>query len=146
MVETSLAPEDRRRLTAAEQEHLLALPVPGVLSTLADEGWIHSVPVHFHLHDQEIRIIAESDAVKTQNVRRTGRATMCVAATIEDERRYVMLEGPVAIHDNVSDEDLELLDTKYGFERDETDAASFDGSVTLVLQPERRIAWADFDE
>jgi hypothetical protein len=57
-----------------------------------------------------------------------------------------MLEGPVAIHDLVSDEDLELLDTKYGFERDETDAASFEGSVTLVLQPERRMAWADFDE
>ena len=138
--------DDRRRLTAAEQEHLLAFPVPGVLSTLADEGWIHSVPVHFHVQDQEIRIIAERDAVKTRNVRRTGRATMCVTTTIEDERRYVMLEGPVAIRDNVSDEDLELLDTKYGFERDQSDAASFQGSVTLVLQPERRIAWVDFDE
>jgi len=146
MVETSLTQDDRRQLTAAEQEHLLTSPLPGVLSTLADEGWIHSVPVHFHMHDQEIRIIAQREAVKTRNVRRTGRATMCVAATIEDERRYVMLEGPVAIHDLVSDEDLELLDTKYGFERDETDAASFEGSVTLVLQPERRIAWADFDE
>jgi len=145
-METSLEPDDRRRLTAAEQQHLLTSPLPGVFSTLADEGWIHSVPVHFHLHDEEIRIIAERDAVKTRNVRRTGRATMCVAATIEDERRYVMLEGPVAIHDLVSDEDLELLDTKYGFERDETDAASFEGSVTLVLQPERRMAWADFDE
>ncbi len=109
MVETSLTQDDRRRLTAAEQEHLLTSPLPGVLSTLADEGWIHSVPVHFHMHDQEIRIIAEREAVKTRNVRRTGRATMCVAATIEDERRYVMLEGPDAIHDLVSDEDLELL-------------------------------------
>jgi Pyridoxamine 5'-phosphate oxidase len=141
-----LTPDDRRRLTAAEQEHLLALPVPGVLSTLADEGWIHSVPVHFHVHDQEIRTIAERDAVKTRNVRRTGRATMCVASTVEDERRYVMLEGPVAIEDRVSDEDLELLDTKYGFERDKADVASFQASVTLVMRPERRIAWADFDE
>jgi hypothetical protein len=145
-MERPLEPDDRRRLTAAEQEHLLTSPLPGVFSTLADEGWIHSVPVHFHVHDQEIRIIAERDAVKTRNVRRTGRATMCVATTIEDERRYVMLEGPVTIHDTVWDEDLELLDTKYGFERDETDAGSFQGSVTLVLHPERRIAWADFDE
>jgi hypothetical protein len=145
-VETGLAPDDHRRLTPAEQEHLLTHPLPGVLSTLAAEGWIHSVPVHFHVHDQEVRIIAERDAVKTRNVRRTGRATMCVATTIEDERRYIMLEGPVAIHDLVSDEDLELLDAKYGFERDATDAASFESSVTLVLQPERRIAWADFDE
>ena len=138
--------DDRRRLTAAEQEHLLALPVPGVLSTIADEGWIHSVPVHFHVHDQEIRMIAERDAVKTRNVGRTGRATMCVVTTVEDERRYVMLEGPVAIEDRVSDEDLELLDTKYGFERDGADAVSFQGSITLVMRPERRIAWADFDE
>jgi hypothetical protein len=145
-METSLEPDDRRRLTAGEQEHLLTSPLPGVFSTLAEEGWIHSVPVHFHRQDEEIRIIAERDAVKTRNVRRTGRATMCVATTVEDERRYVMLEGPVAIHELVSDEDLELLDAKYGFERDETDSASFQGSVTLVLQPERRIAWADFDE
>jgi pyridoxamine 5'-phosphate oxidase-like protein len=141
-----MTPDDRRRLTAAEQEHLLALPVPGVLSTIADEGWIHSVPVHFHVHDQEIRIIAERDAVKTRNVGRTGRATMCVVTTGEDERRYVMLEGPVAIEERVSDEDLELLDTKYGFERDGDDAVSFQGSITLVMRPERRIAWADFDE
>ena len=139
-------PDDRRRLTDAEQEHLLVLPLPGVLSTIADEGWIHSVPVHFHVHDQEIRMIAERDAVKTRNVRRIGRATMCVVTTVEDERRYVMLEGPVSIEDRVSDEDLELLDTKYGYERDEADPASFQGSITLVLRPERRIAWADSDE
>jgi general stress protein 26 len=145
-METASTPDDRRRLTAAEQDHLLALPLPGVLSTIADAGWIHSVPVHFHLHDQEIRMIAERDAVKTRNVLRTGRATVCVVTTVEDERRYVMLEGPVAIEDRVSDEDLELLDTKYGYERDEADPASFQGSITLVLRPEHRIAWADFDE
>jgi hypothetical protein len=145
-VEASVTPDDRRRLTPAEQEHLLALPLPGVLSTIADEDRIHSVPVHFHVHDQEIRIIAERDAVKTRNIRRTGRGTMCVVTSIEDERRYVMLEGPVTILDRVSDEDLELLDTKYGFERDTADANTFQGSVTLVLRPERRIAWADFDE
>jgi hypothetical protein len=42
------------------------------LSTVASGGWVHSVPVHFVVVDDSIRIIAERGSVKAQNVSHDG--------------------------------------------------------------------------
>jgi Pyridoxamine 5'-phosphate oxidase len=136
----------RRRLTRPECDQLLELPLPGIFSTIADEGWIHSVPVHFLPHDGGLRFIAERDSVKCRNVESSHRATLCVAATVGSERRYVTVEGPVDIEDHVSRTDLSALDRRYARESADPEDEVYDGSVTLVLRPERWIAWADFDD
>jgi hypothetical protein len=136
----------RRPLTEAERDQLLDLPLPGVFSTIAEGGWIHSVPVHFRPSDGTLRLIAERGSVKDRNVRRTHRATLCVATTVDAERRYVTVEGPVDIEDHVARSDLTALDRRYGRESADPDDEVYEGSLTLVLRPERWIAWADLDD
>ena len=136
----------RRQLTEAERDELLDLPLRGVFSTIADQGWIHSVPVHFLKGDGGLRFIAERDSVKYRNVRRTHRATLCVVTTVGAERRYVTVEGPVDIEDHVARSDLVALDRRYGRESADPDDDAYDGSLTFVLRPERWIAWADVDD
>lgn len=134
-----------RPLTDAEREALLSLPHPAVFSTVSADGSVHSVPVHFVLMDGEIRFIAESGSVKVRNVRRTGRATLCVTATVDEERRYVTVEGPVRIQDGIAQSDLEALDRRYGREPGTADDEEYAGTVTLVVKPERWLGRADSD-
>jgi hypothetical protein len=114
---------------------------------MISEDRVHSVPVHFLRSGSELRMLVESDSVKIRNARRTGRATLCVVTTIGGgDRRYVTAEGPVSIDESVSLDDVTALDQRYGRQ----DAAGFDqgsyeGSVMLVLRPERWIALSDAD-
>jgi hypothetical protein len=135
----------RRPLTESERSELLDLPVPAVFSTLTRGGTIHSVPVHFLSRDAELRIIAERDSVKCRNARRTGRATMCVVATVGPERRYATMEGRLRIDERVEDRDLAMLGRRYGLELGRAADDDYADSVTLTLLPEGWIAWTDFD-
>ena len=134
-----------RRLASEELRALLDLALPAVFSTVSPGGWVHSVPVHFLAADGEIRIIAERGSVKTRNVLRTGRATLCVVATIEAERRYVTVEGPTRLETGIAQQDLDALDRRYGHESAAADDDEYAESITLVLRPERWMGWADRD-
>lgn len=135
---------NRRRLSRDESVALLARPLTGVFSTMHQEGWIHSVPVHFLFAEGEIRVIAEAGAVKSRNAEASGQATLCVDVTEGPVRSYVSVSGPVRLHGTLLDADLRGLDLKYG--RSDY-AAGFDypGAVMLVLRVARWIAWADWD-
>jgi PPOX class probable F420-dependent enzyme len=134
-----------RRLAADELRALLDLALPAVFSTVAPGGWVHSVPVHFVVVDGEVRLIAERGSVKVRNVLRTGRATLCVVATIDDERSYVTVEGPARIEDGITQQDLDALDRRYGTGSAAADDEAYAESITLILRPERWIGWADRD-
>jgi hypothetical protein len=82
----------RRRLTHDECIELLNRPLVGILSTLNDAGWIHSVPVFFLYRDGEIRILCGINSAKARNAIRTGRASFCVEVA-ETDRRYVTLKA-----------------------------------------------------
>jgi PPOX class probable F420-dependent enzyme len=134
-----------RRLTAEERTALIDEPLAAILSTLAPAGWIHSVPVHFYVDSDEVRIVTRKASAKYRNALRTGRATLCVETSTPSERRYVSLEGTVRI-EALSRSDIERLDEKYG----RSDAMGFDDGdfeedVLAVIHPERWIAWADWD-
>jgi len=134
-----------RRLASDELRALLDLALPGVFSTVAREGWVHSVPVHFVSVEGEIRIVAERGSVKARNVLRTGRATLCVVAAVGAERRYVTVEGPVRIEDGIAQRDLDALDRRYGLGSASAEDDEYAESITLVLRPGRWIGWADRD-
>jgi nitroimidazol reductase NimA-like FMN-containing flavoprotein (pyridoxamine 5'-phosphate oxidase superfamily) len=136
----------RRRLTVAEREALLREPLVGVLSTLAEGGWIHSVPVHFLFAQGCVRLVTERDSIKNANVGSSGRATLCVEVATPRERRYVSVEGPVSVEE-VLNADLLALDARYSrSDASEWSDADRTGEVTLVIVPERWIAWTDWDE
>lgn len=134
-----------RRLSSEELRALLELALPAVFSTVSSEGWVHSVPVHFVLAEGDIRIIAERGSVKARNVLRRGRATLCVVATIDAERRYVTVEGPTRIENGIAQQDLDALDRRYGLESAAANDDEYADSITLVIRPERWIGWADRD-
>jgi hypothetical protein len=134
-----------RRLSDAERIALLDLPLPAVFSTVASDGSVHSVPIHFVFIDDEFRFIAETGSVKVRNARRTGRGTLCVTATVDGERRYVAAEGTVRIEDGIEQANLEGLDVRYGRDPGSVDDEAYTNTVTLVLRPERWLGNADLD-
>ena len=135
-----------RGLTREECRELLARPVAGVFSSLAEQGWIHSVPVHFLHRDGEIRICCGSSSVKALNVDRSRRGTLCAEVTSGPERRYVTVEGPARVERPAISRDLAALDEKYS----RTDMAGwaeadYAGEAAIVITPARWIAWSDWD-
>jgi len=143
----SVADESRRRLTRDESVALLSRPVAGVFSTLHAGGWIHSVPVHFLFSGGEVRILAETGAVKVRNAARTGQATLCVEVTEGPVRSFVSVCGPVVSRPPSLAGDLAPLDERYGRTDFSAgwDEAAYADALILVLRPERWIAWADWD-
>jgi hypothetical protein len=141
--------ENRRRLTEQERVALLTRPLVGVFSSLAADGGIHSVPVFYLWADGEIRVYAGAHSVKTRNVARNATATVCVEVTDGSVRSFVTGSGPVEVRRPEAAE-LQQLDARYArtdFAADHAAdiEASADASVMLVLQPQRWIAWADWD-
>jgi hypothetical protein len=134
-----------RPLDDAERRALLALPLPAVFSTVAPDGSVHSVPVHFVFIGERFRFIAESASVKVRNARTSGRGTVCVTATVDGERRYVTAEGPVHIEEGVVQADLDALDLRYQRESPSAQDDDYAGTVTVVLHPERWLGRADAD-
>jgi PPOX class probable F420-dependent enzyme len=132
-------------LTDAERIAILDLPLPAVFSTVSLDGSVHSVPIHFVFIDDEVRFIAESGSAKVRNARRTGRATLCVTATVEGERRYVSLEGSVRIEDELTQADLEALDHRYGGDSGSITDEEYADAVTLAVRPYRWLCRADID-
>jgi nitroimidazol reductase NimA-like FMN-containing flavoprotein (pyridoxamine 5'-phosphate oxidase superfamily) len=142
--------ENRRRLTEQECTALLTRPLVGVFSSLAPDGWIHSVPVFYLFADGEIRVYAGVRSVKTRNVERSGTATVCVEVTDGSVRSYVSVSGPAVVRAPEKGE-LQQLDARYSRSDFAADhqanvaAGGEESSVMLVLRPDRWIAWADWD-
>jgi hypothetical protein len=142
---------NKRRLTREEAVELLSRPRAGVFSSLSEGGWIHSVPVHFLYRENQVRVVAGAQDVKTRNARRTGQGTLCVevteAHTVGTIRRYVSVSGPVAVHGPPDASDQRAFDEKYSRDDygDGLDEESFGPAVTIILSPDRWIAWADWD-
>ena len=139
--------ENRRRLSREESVALLSRPLVGVFSSLSEAGWIHSVPVHFRYVDDEIRVLVGADAVKTRNVARTGQATLCVEVTEGPVRSFVSVSGSVVVRRPPLMEDLVAFDRRYSRTDFASgwDEAAFAAAAMLSLQPQRWIAWADWD-
>ena len=135
-----------RALTRDEARALLDRPLVGVFSTLAVDGWIHSVPIHYLVRDDELRIVMERSSVKFRNAVRTGRATVCVETTDGPDRRYVTVEGPSGR--TISRRGRRSWRFNHRYERpdpDDVDMRQFVDSVIVVLRPDRWISRSDLD-
>ncbi|HVM41511.1 MAG TPA: PPOX class F420-dependent oxidoreductase [Acidimicrobiia bacterium] len=79
-------------------------PHTGKLATVRADGRPHVAPIWFALDGDVVVFTTGAETVKGQNLRREGRAAMCV----DDERppfSFVTVEGPVEI----VDDDLDTL-------------------------------------
>ena len=135
-----------RALTRDEARALLDRPLVGVFSTLAVDGWIHSVPIHYLVRGDELRILMERSSVKFRNAVRTGRATVCVETTDGPERRYVTVEGSVRTEELATREEIVAFNERYDRpDPDDVDMRQFVDSVIVVLRPDRWISRSDLD-
>ena len=121
---------------------------PGLLATVREDGRPHVAPVWIDLDDDgSVVFTTGAETVKGRNLRRTGRAAICV----DDDRppfSFVTLEGPVTIDDNLVHlrEWAARLGGRYmGADRAEEYGArnGVPGELLVRLHPERTASAAD---
>ncbi len=121
---------------------------PGLLATVRADGRPHVAPVWIDLDDDgSVVFTTGAETVKGRNLRRTGRAAICV----DDDRppfSFVTLEGPVTMDDNLVHlrEWAARLGGRYmGADRAEEYGArnGVPGELLVRLHPERTASAAD---
>jgi PPOX class probable F420-dependent enzyme len=120
----------------------LAEPRFAVVATINPDGMPHQTVVWYDVRGDEILFNTARGRVKDRNMRRDQRVSLCV----EDEYRYVTLQGRVRIVDDptISQADIRALAIRYaGPERGGRQARNQffrEQRVSLYLQIEHIIA------
>lgn len=91
-------------MTDEEVDRFLRSPVrPGLLATVRADGRPHVAPIWFDVDDDGTVVFTTGeDTVKGRNLRRDGRAALCV----QDEQppfSFVTVEGTVTIGEDLAD-------------------------------------------
>jgi PPOX class probable F420-dependent enzyme len=135
------------RLTPPQRERFLRGRHVAVLTTLAADGAPVPTPIWYLYRDGAFYFRTASDAVKTENVRRDPRVSICV----QDEQppyKAIIAHGRAEI-----DEQQEWLGRKMprhylgfigaiGYERTAREAVQQGPEIALVVRPDR---WSSFD-
>ena len=86
MPRTTLEPRDRELLTAPNFCHV---------STIREDGTIHTVPIWVDVEGDEVLLNTETSRAWPQNLRRTGHTTLTVL-NMENPYEYLTITGHVA--------------------------------------------------
>jgi PPOX class probable F420-dependent enzyme len=135
-----LSRRDEIKLSDAEQRELLEGGRIVVVSSLARNGWPHSMPLWYVPRDGELWIWTYAKSQKVRNLERDPRATLLIETGYEyTELRGVMIEAEAEIHRDVEtvSEFGKQLTVRYseGIESVEGDAAA-----ALQAQAAKRVA------
>jgi PPOX class probable F420-dependent enzyme len=134
-------------MSRPERDRFLAGRHVAVLTTIGPDGRPVPTPIWYLYRDGVVYFRTASDAVKTENVRRDARVSVCV----QDERapyRAVIVHGTAELRDaepSLADE----LPRHYlgfvaaiGYKQAARQAIEQGPEITLVVRPER---WTTFD-
>lgn len=122
-----------------EVDAFLREPRDAVLSVVLPSGRAMGTPIWFRRVDGVVRFQSPTTSAKTQALRQSGRASLCVHEQVVPVARYVTVEGPV-------------VEVPFDLERDiaETarhylgaDAGQFLEGIERALVAGRR--WASFE-
>lgn len=128
-------------LTEEQRTFLCMGTHTGKLATTREDGRPHIVPIWFVLDNDTIVFETGAQSVKAKNMRRVGRADLCV----DVEQRpygYLTVEGPVSIQEDPAD----LLDwstriaERYVGKKDAPKYGKMNaqpGSVLVRMKPEK---------
>ncbi|GAA2660326.1 MULTISPECIES: pyridoxamine 5'-phosphate oxidase family protein [Actinosynnema] len=141
-------PTTESPLTEADRE-FLARPLHGFLTTAAGPTPPQARPIWFDLTtDGLVQFISAPDALKVRRLRRDPRASLIVAAPVEERERWVAVTGHVVIEPNAGRDLYARMAARYwdlsdpARETDLADVLTQDWD-RLVLHPEsvRRVAF-----
>lgn len=110
-------------------------------ATVDPEGLPHVVPVTFAHVDGQLCFETDDDAVKTRNVKQTGKAAAVIDAGEHEfsEHRGIQWRGPArVVEDREFEKDIEraLFGTVKSFAQDGPRQR-----VKIALDPEREVSW-----
>lgn len=133
----------------AEDIEFLRRPLLGFLSMAAGPTPAQPRPVWFEATpDGTIQLFTAPDSLKVRQLRRDPRASIVVAAPVEERERWVSVAGPVTVQSDDANDLAARLAARYWDLDDPVRAADLadilEGHwVRLVLHPEtvRRYAW-----
>lgn len=133
---------DDRTFTDADLA-LLRRPLHGWFTTADGATPPQPRPVWFELADDgSVRLFSAADALKVRRLRRDPRASLVVAAPVEEREHWVAVDGTVTIEQEGARELAERLAPRYWDLEDPTRRADLaamvdEDQVLLVLRPER---------
>lgn len=126
-----------------QRDAFLRKPRTAVLSTTGKDGRIHAIPVWFLWEGGVFKILTARKSQKTLNIKRTGRASLCVDEREPGRVAWVTAEGPCEVTEPVTREmRLALWQHYYGDAAEAALERAGDNTaeaVCLVLTPERWI-------
>lgn len=119
------------------------------LTTVADDGTPHAVPVWFMWHDERVVVFSEPDTVKVRHIRRGSRALVHLNAGGPHGDDVVILTGTATIDDAPAATYVERFRDAY-IEKYSDAIAAFGMApddllakyhAVIVMTPERVLAW-----
>ena len=100
-------------MTDEAREAFLAETRLGVLSTLRDDGAPISVPVWFEWDGSHARIFTTGSSGKVERLARDARASLLVAARIDEPEAWVAIDGTIEVREEGAAELAERLAERY---------------------------------
>jgi len=126
-------------MSPEEIDTFLATPRDAVLSVVLPSGRAMGTPIWFRWVDGVARFQSPTTSAKTEALRASGRASLCVHDQPLPIARYVTLEGPVREVEFDLDADIGAAARHY----------LEDGAVAFVARIEQALAagrrWASFE-
>ena len=95
------------------REAFLAETRLGVLSTLRDDGAPISVPVWFEWDGSRARMFTTASSGKVERLARDARASLLVAARIDEPEAWVAIDGTIEVREEGAAELAERLAERY---------------------------------
>jgi len=126
-------------MSPEEIDTFLATPRDAVLSVLLPSGRAMGTPIWFRWVDGVARFQSPTTSAKTEALRASGRASLCVHDQTLPLARYVTLEGPVLEVEFDLDADIGTAARHYL----EDGADAFVAKIEQALAAGRR--WASFE-
>ncbi len=129
-----------------EVEKFLREPRIADLATVRPDGSPHVAPVWFHYDGENVKIIADPEAVKLRNIDHDPRVALSIA-TPDAPYRYVIVRGTAERSDEDPWELVRVMALNYKGEVEGPDyAARIKSKLTLctiIVTPSRIIGWTD---
>ncbi len=132
-------------MSAAEIDAFLAEPRNGIVATLNPDGFPQLTPIWFHWEAGTVYFSTTAPRLKTRNLERDGRVSLCVDEPGDPDQRTVVLRGDSVTIEPGLGTVTEAIARKYGGENWQTSyehIANTPDRVVVSYKPTRILTWS----
>ena len=132
-------------MSAAEIDAFLAEPRNAIVATLNPDGFPQLTPIWFHWEDGTVYFSTTAPRLKTKNLERDGRVSLCIDEPGDPDQRTVVLRGDAVTIEPGLGTVTEKIARKYGGENWQTSfehIANTPDRVVVSYKPTRILTWS----